>query len=121
MSAEKSFQMDIVTPDKQALTRSVTSMVVPGVEGYLGVLANHAPMMAELAPGKIQIKEPDGKKGIIVISGGFLDVKDNKAIILAESVEYVEEAMVNDFSGLNLADADAALADAKKRVEQFTA
>ncbi len=121
MSMEQSYQMDIVTPDKTAFSRSVTSIILPTVEGYLGVLANHAPLMAELAAGKIQIKEPDGKKAIVVISGGFVDVKSNKMTILAESIDYIEEKMVNDFGGLNLAKADTALKDARNRMASFKA
>ncbi|OQY26979.1 MAG: ATP synthase F1 subunit epsilon [Candidatus Cloacimonetes bacterium 4572_55] len=119
MSMTKSFQMDIVTPDKTALSREVTSLVVPAAEGYLGVLANHAPMMAELMPGRIQIKEPNGKKAIIVVSGGFMEVKDNKVSILAESVDYIEEASVADFSGLDMRKAEEALKEAKKRLAEL--
>ena len=119
MSLEKTFRMEIVTPDKRAFSREIFSLIVPAYEGYLGVLANHAPMMAELGAGKIQIKEPDGNKSLIVISGGFMDVNDNVVTILADSIDFFEEKIVQDFDGLNLAEADRALADARKRVSEF--
>ena len=119
MSVEKTFQMHIVTPDKTALSKDVISAVVPATEGYVGILANHAPMMAELAPGKVQIKAPNNMKAVIVISGGFMDVNKNTMTILAESVDYIEEKTVKDFSGLDMSKADEALKAAKENYAAF--
>ena len=115
---DKTFVMDIITPDQTAMSREVTSIVVPATEGYLGILANHSPLMAELKPGKIQVKEPGDKKAIIIIGGGFMDVNKNVVTILADSVDFVDEQVVTDFSGLNLAEAEKALKEARKRVAE---
>lgn len=113
------FMMDIVTPDQKALSREVNSLVVPAIDGYLGVLANHAPLMAELKPGKMQIKEAGGKMAVVVIGGGFMDVNSNHVTVLADSVEFIDEQEVSDFSGLNLAEADKALKEARARMDEF--
>lgn len=121
MAQEKSFVIDIVTPDKMALSLNAISLSAPGVEGYFGVLANHAPMMTELKPGKLKIVEVDDMRAIVVIGGGFLEVENNKVVILADSVDYVEEKKVRDFDGLNMAQADIALADAEQRLKALQA
>ncbi len=119
MANEKTFIIDIVTPDKTAFNCKAISLTAPGVEGYFGVLANHAPMMAELHPGKLQIVEPEDVRCLVVIGGGFLEVADNRVVVLADSVDYIEQKEVRDFNGLNMAEADLALADAEKRLQDI--
>ncbi len=116
---DKTFQIDIVTPDKTALSREVVSAIVPAAEGYMGILANHAPLMAALRAGKIQLTARGETKAVVVISGGFMDVNNNKVTILAESVDYIEEKTVRDFSGLDMVKADDALKAAKKHASEL--
>jgi len=85
------FQLSIVSPVRVLYEREVQSVVAPGSEGYLGVLSHHAPLITALAPGKITISETDEMQRIAAVSGGFIEVSDNVATILAESVEFVEE------------------------------
>lgn len=120
MADNKQFTVDIVTPDKIALSLQAISLMAPGVEGYFGILANHAPMMSELRPGKIKVVEPEDVRAVIVISGGFLEVSDNTVVILADSVDYVEEKKVHDFDGLNMAEADQSLEKAKKHFAELS-
>ncbi len=85
------FKLSVVSPERVLYEQEVQGIVGPGSEGYLGVRSNHAPLISSLAPGKITITESDEKQRIAAVSGGFIEVSDNVATILAETVEFVEE------------------------------
>ena len=98
------------------LSEEVTQTIAPGSEGQLGILAHHAPLMSELAPGEVLATLADGRTlSHIVISGGFLEVapQDGHTTILADSAERVDEIDVSraeeDLAAARqmLADADA--------------
>lgn len=84
---ERTFMLDIVTPEQPVLSEEVVSVVAPGALGYLGVLAGHAPLMAELRAGQVRARKADGTPILLSISGGFLEVSHNRMVILADSVE----------------------------------
>jgi F-type H+-transporting ATPase subunit epsilon len=85
------FHLSIVTPAETVLDEDVESVVVPGAKGYLGVLADHAPLITPLSPGKITIRKPgQGDEIIMAVSGGFLEVANNVATVLADATEYPE-------------------------------
>jgi F-type H+-transporting ATPase subunit epsilon len=89
---DKTFKLEVITPDKIVLSeKSVTSVMAPGVEGYFGVLANHAPFMTELAIGELDYAKADGTKNELAIAGGFMEVKDNTVSVLADIAELKEE------------------------------
>ncbi|MFH0777728.1 MAG: F0F1 ATP synthase subunit epsilon [Candidatus Eisenbacteria bacterium] len=81
------FQLRILTLEKVVFEGEVVSMVAPGSEGYFGVLAHHAPLIATLAPGKLAVRHEGGGEFLYAVSGGFLEVSGNGAIVLADSVE----------------------------------
>jgi F-type H+-transporting ATPase subunit epsilon len=85
------FRLSIVSPARVLYDKEVKSLIAPGSEGYLGVLSDHAPLITSLAAGKITIKEGDDIERTAAVSGGFLEVSDNVATILADSVEFAEE------------------------------
>jgi len=85
------FHLSIVTPEKIFYDDEVKSLVVPGSEGYLGVLSNHAPLITALKPGKLEFQDSHDKHVIFAISGGFLEVSNNQANLLVEAVEPAEE------------------------------
>jgi F-type H+-transporting ATPase subunit epsilon len=85
------FKLSIVTPEKTFLEAEVQSLIVPGTEGYLGVLSNHAPLITALHPGKIEFKDASGKTGYLAVTSGFLEVSHNVATLLADAVEETEE------------------------------
>ena len=85
------FKLSIVSPEKTLYEDEVESMVAPGAAGYLGILSNHAPLITSLAAGKLEIRDAQKKERIASISGGFLEVSNNAATILADAVEFVEE------------------------------
>lgn len=80
------------------LSEEVTQTIAPGSEGQLGILANHAPLMSELAPGEVLVTLADGRTlSHLVISGGFLEVAPNggHTTILADSAERADEVDVS--------------------------
>ncbi len=105
---EKSFQLDIVTPERLVFSGEVTSMIAPGVNGYFGILANHQPLIAALNPGVLRIEEAIGGQTVMSISGGFFEVSHNRAIVLADTAELARE--------VDVARARAALQRAKDRL-----
>ncbi len=88
---DRTFTLDVVTPERLVLRDEVVSLMVPGVMGYLGVLAGHAPLMTELKAGEVQARRPDGTEVAMTIGGGFMDVAHDRAVILADSAETSEE------------------------------
>lgn len=90
--AEKSFQLEVITPDRVVFSdATVASVVLPGIEGYLGVLANHAPLMTELEIGRVDLRRTDGTKDHMAVAGGFVEVFENKVTLLAQSAELQSE------------------------------
>jgi F-type H+-transporting ATPase subunit epsilon len=92
--AERSFRIDVVTPDRVLLSDEAVSLVAPGVEGYLGILPNHAPLVTELATGELRYKNGEGDEVRLAVSGGFLQVADNRVTVLADAAERAEEISV---------------------------
>jgi F-type H+-transporting ATPase subunit epsilon len=84
----KSLKVNIVTPEKVAWEAEAVSVTLPGSEGYLGVWANHAPLVTGLVPGVITIKLSDaGPTKLMACSGGFLEISDNTVNIMTDSCE----------------------------------
>lgn len=81
------FTLSIVTPERIHFEAEVKSLVVPGSEGYLGILSNHAPLITALRPGKIEFRDASDLVHILAVSDGFLEVSNNIATILADAVE----------------------------------
>jgi len=88
--ADKTLMLEVVTPERKVLSEEISSIIVPAIEGYLGILPNHAPMISGLEPGVVKYKVA-GEYKKMAISGGFLEVSDNKASILANTAEMAEE------------------------------
>jgi len=85
------FHLSIVTPEKSYYEGEIKSLVVPGTEGYLGILSHHAPLITALMPGKIEFRDENDKINIMAVSGGFLEVSNNLTTILADTVEDADE------------------------------
>ena len=102
------------------LSEDVTQTIAPGSEGQLGILANHAPLMSELAPGEVLATLADGRTtSHIIISGGFLEVAPNggRTTILADSAERADEIDVSRAES-DLAAARQMLAEAEAGTDQ---
>lgn len=92
--AEKNFQLDIVTPARTVYSGEVRSFTAPGVVGNFQVLFNHAPLLSSIGIGEVKVVDTEGKSSRFATSGGFVEVKGNKVILLAESAESEEEINV---------------------------
>ena len=84
------FRLEIVTAERMIFSDEVSAVIAWGVEGQLGILPHHAPLMTMLQPGDLMIRK-DKEEEYLVISGGFLEVRPDKVIILADACERVEE------------------------------
>lgn len=87
----KNFHLDIVTPTRTVYSSEVQSFTAPGVVGSFQVLFNHAPLLSTIGVGEVKVIEADGTKQYFATSGGFVEVKSNKVILLAESAERSHE------------------------------
>jgi F-type H+-transporting ATPase subunit epsilon len=85
------FSLKILTLEKSFYEGEVDSITAPGSEGYFGVLAHHAPLIATLCPGKLTVKEGDDEENVYAVSGGFLEVSENRVTLLADAIECVDE------------------------------
>jgi F-type H+-transporting ATPase subunit epsilon len=87
---DKTFLLEIVTPEKKVFSEKVDFAVFPGSEGELGVLFDHAPLLSRLSPGEIRITK--GKTvQCLAISGGFLEVRKNEVSVIAETAETADQ------------------------------
>jgi len=83
-------KLDVVTAERVVFSDDVDVIVAPGIEGQLGILPHHAPLMTMLKPGELLVRK-DGEEFSLVITGGFLEVRPDRVIILADAAERVEE------------------------------
>jgi F-type H+-transporting ATPase subunit epsilon len=88
---DRTFRLDVVTPDRVVLSEDVVSVVAPGVEGYLGVLPGHAPLVTELGTGALTYRPSSGREGTLAVSGGFMEVARDRTTVLADAAERAEE------------------------------
>jgi F-type H+-transporting ATPase subunit epsilon len=75
--------VDIITPDMELFSGEATSVTVPGIDGSLGILNSHAPLISALKKGEVKVSTSEGEKKF-EIKGGVAEVLNNKVIILAE-------------------------------------
>ncbi len=117
------FKFELVSPERLLVSEQVESVVIPGAEGEMTVMAYHAPVMTTIKPGVVTVKAAGGKEERFVVFGGFADILPSGCTLLAESAVHV-----NDIDRADLArriqDAKEDAADAKddqarSRAEQF--
>ena len=87
-------RLEIVTPDRLLFSGDVDEASVPGVEGYLGILPGHAPLLSELKVGEVTYRQGE-KRTHLFCSWGFLEVLPDRVSVLAEVAERPEEIDVN--------------------------
>ncbi len=107
--AESTFMLEVVTPEKILFRDEIQFIVAPGIEGELGILKDHAPLVAALNIGVLRYKNSTGTPKHMAVSGGFMEVIDNGARVLAETAEHGEE--------IDVLRAKAAKERAEKRLE----
>jgi F-type H+-transporting ATPase subunit epsilon len=104
-------RLDIVTAERVVYSEEVDIVVAPGVLGQLGILPHHAPLMTTLEPGELKVRK-GGEEYSLVISGGFLEVRPDRIIVLADAAERAEE--------IDIARAEAAKERAQQRLTHPT-
>ena len=87
----KTFKLEIVTPAKLLFSGDVVSFTAPGTAGGFQVLYDHAPLLAEIGIGEVKLTDTEGNVRRIATSGGFVDVKKNHVVMLAETAERSDE------------------------------
>jgi len=106
-----SILLDIVTAERVVYSEEVDTLTAPGIEGELGILPHHAPLMTILQAGELHIKRA-GEEISLAISGGFLEVRPDQVIVLADTAERDDE--------IDLARAEDARSRAQERLTQRT-
>jgi F-type H+-transporting ATPase subunit epsilon len=81
------YNFKVLTPNRREIDERVISIVAPGEDGYLGVLANHAPLITTLRAGDLKVRFADEREAQFSIGAGILKVENNVAILLTESIE----------------------------------
>jgi F-type H+-transporting ATPase subunit epsilon len=110
----ESIELIVVTPERQLLRETVVEVTIPGLEGELGVLPGHAPLMTELGIGELKYRTAHAsQQTALAIIQGFAEVLPDRVSVLAETAERAEE--------IDLGRAEAALDRAKQRLAQPTA
>ncbi len=118
-----SMRLDIVTAEGMVYSEDVDVVVAPGVEGQLGILPHHAPLMTTLQAGELRVRRGE-EEFFLAISGGFLEVRPDRVIVLADAAERAgeidiaraeeakrraEEQLSRRAPGADMAQAEAAL------------
>ena len=83
-------KVEIVTVERMVYSGEADMVVAPGIEGVLGILPRHAPLLTALQVGELRVKN-DGQEISMAIGGGFMEVSPDKVIILADTAERAEE------------------------------
>jgi F-type H+-transporting ATPase subunit epsilon len=97
----RTFSVEVLTPERVLFSSDqVVSLTVPAWEGSLGIMAFHAPLVAALRTGVITIKLANGDEERIATTGGFMEVADNRAVILCDIAELDHEIDVERARGL---------------------
>ena len=87
-----SFNVSVVTQVKKILEQEAGYLRLRTSEGDIGILPNHAPLVAELSMGKMEIESPNkDRRDIYFLSGGFLEISNNQATIIADEIFPIEE------------------------------
>ena len=87
-----SFSVSVVTQVKKILEQEAGYLRLRTSEGDIGILPNHAPFVAELSMGKMEIESPNkDRRDIYFLSGGFLEISDNQATVIADEIFPIEE------------------------------
>jgi len=101
-------QLEIVTPERLAYSDTVDSVQLPGSEGELGVLPHHAPLISTLGVGELRIRKGGAEESFAIV-GGFLQVRPDKVVVMAETADMASE--------IDLEKAQEARREAEKALE----
>jgi F-type H+-transporting ATPase subunit epsilon len=82
--------LQVATPERQLVDEQVARAEIPGKDGYLGILPDHAPLLSELGAGVLTYSS-DSQERLLAIEGGFVEVLNNEVRVLAERAEFGQE------------------------------
>ncbi len=105
-------RLEIITAERVVYSEDVDIVVAPGIEGELGILPHHAPLMTMLQPGELMVRK-DNQEESMFVSGGFLEVLGDRVVVLADVAERADE--------IDIARAEAAKHRAEERIAQYPA
>jgi F-type H+-transporting ATPase subunit epsilon len=88
---ERSFLLQIIAPNRVVFEGEASSVSAPGTLGGFQVLFNHAPLLSSLDAGPLKVKNVQGTDTVYATGGGYLEVRDNKVVVLVESAERPED------------------------------
>jgi F-type H+-transporting ATPase subunit epsilon len=83
-------RLEIVSPERRAYADDVDMVVVPGIDGQLGILPHHTRLITALGTGELRIKK-GGTEESMLISGGFVEVRPDKVVVMADLAEHSDE------------------------------
>ena len=83
-------QLEIVSPERRVYDAEVDMVAVPGINGQLGILPHHTPLISSLGVGELRIKK-GGSEESMLISGGFVEVRPDKVVVMADLAEHSDE------------------------------
>lgn len=89
------FPLDIVTPERTVLSQEVVSVQLPAADGSLGILAGHAPLLADLGVGECRVRLASGAEEKLALAGGFVEVSREQVTVLADMAEFSHEIDVS--------------------------
>lgn len=111
------FQLEIVTPEAKTYSDTVDSVVVPGVEGELGILTQHVPLLTQIQPGELRVSK-DGKETNLAVGEGFVEVTGERVIVLTDMA--VDESDIDaEAAEEAVRRAEKAMPDQKLSGEEF--
>jgi F-type H+-transporting ATPase subunit epsilon len=124
----EAFKFELVSPERLLVSEQVESVVIPGAEGEMTVMAHHAPVMTTIQPGVVTVKAASGQESRYVVFGGFADILPSGCTLLAESAVAVNDIDRTDVARRiqeareDAADAkdDASRAKAEQYLHQLT-
>lgn len=102
-------KFEIVTAERVVYSDDVDIVVAPGIQGQMGILPSHAPLLTTLQPGELVVRK-DSEETAIFVSGGFLEIMQNRVTVLADTAERAEE--------IDMARAEEAKVRAEERVRE---
>ena len=117
--SDKTLQVDILTPERKVMSQAARMVVVRTIEGEIGILPNHAPLIASLTTDFFRILTDDGEK-TLVVTGGFIEVQPKKITVIAVTAETPEEIDV-DRAQKALERAKERLAQRKQEIDELRA
>jgi F-type H+-transporting ATPase subunit epsilon len=104
-------QLDVITPERRLLSEQVDAATVPGLDGELGILPGHTPLISQLRTGVLSYTR-GGETRRLLVSGGFVEVNDDRVSVLADLAEFPEE--------IDAARARTERDEAERRLAAFT-